>query len=137
MWYARSARFLNPREIPNAINASIREIPVTISEFSIGMLFDSHDDGARNPFHAVDADGGDRADDGRVSEPTLNAMSSVLFKAFMMAESWNICVYQRVVKPPQTVLDFVLLKDKTIMVTIGMYKKSRMSAKVKVLEKLF
>ena len=26
------------REIPNAINASIREIPVTISEFSIGML---------------------------------------------------------------------------------------------------
>ena len=34
-----------------------------------------------------------------------------------------------VVKPPQTVLDFVLLKDKTIMVTIGMYKKSRMSAR--------
>ena len=43
--------------------------------------------------------------------------------------SWNICVYQWVVKPPQTVLDFVLLKDKTIMVTIGMYKKSRMSAR--------
>ena len=58
-------------------------------------------------------------------------MSSVLFKAFMMAESWNICVYQRVVKPPQTVLDFVLLKDKTIMVTIGMYKKSRMRRQVK------
>ena len=36
---------------------------------------------------------------------------------------------KRVVKPPQTVLDFVLLKDKTIMVTIGMYKKSRMSAR--------
>ena len=48
-----------------------------------------------------------------------NAMSSVLFKAFMMAESWNICVYQRVVKPPQTVLDFVLLKDKTIMIRSG------------------
>ena len=91
-------------------------------------VVDSHDDGARNPFHAVDADGGDRADDGR-DQSDANAMSSVLFKAFMMAESWNICVYQRVVKPPQTVLDFVLLKDKTIMVTIGMYKKSRMSAR--------
>ena len=29
---------LNPREIPNAMNISIREIPVTISEFNIGML---------------------------------------------------------------------------------------------------
>ena len=29
---------LNPREMPNAINASIREIPVTISEFSSVML---------------------------------------------------------------------------------------------------
>ena len=28
-------------------------------------VVDSHDDGARNSFHAVDADGGDRADDGR------------------------------------------------------------------------
>ena len=115
---------LNPREIPNAINASIREIPVTISEFSDRDVVDSHDDGARNPFHAVDADGGDRADDGR-DQSDANAMSSVLFKAFMMAESWNICVYQRVVKPPQTVLDFVLLKDKTIMVTIGCIKKSK------------
>lgn len=34
----RDQHGLNPREIPNAINASIREIPVTISEFSIGML---------------------------------------------------------------------------------------------------
>ncbi len=29
---------LKPREIPKAINASIREIPVTISAFSMGML---------------------------------------------------------------------------------------------------
>ena len=119
---------LNPREMPNAINASIREIPVTISEFSIGMLLIPMTmvRGIRfmllMPMAAiVPMTVAIRAD--------ANAMSSVLFKAFMMAESWNICVYQRVVKPPQTVLDFVLLKDKTIMVTIGMYKKSRMSAR--------
>ena len=29
---------LKPREIPKAMNISIREIPVTISEFSIGIL---------------------------------------------------------------------------------------------------
>ena len=29
---------LNPREIPKAINASIREMPVTISAFSMGIL---------------------------------------------------------------------------------------------------
>ena len=29
---------LNPREIPKAMKASIREIPVTISAFSMGML---------------------------------------------------------------------------------------------------
>ena len=29
---------LNPRETPKATNISIREIPVTMSEFSIGML---------------------------------------------------------------------------------------------------
>ena len=29
---------LKPKEIPKAINASIREIPVTISAFSMGML---------------------------------------------------------------------------------------------------
>ena len=29
---------LKPREIPKAMNSSIRESPVTISEFSIGIL---------------------------------------------------------------------------------------------------
>ena len=29
---------LNPSEMPNAMNASIREIPVTISAFSMGIL---------------------------------------------------------------------------------------------------
>ena len=37
MWAIKTV--LNPREMPKAMNASIREIPVTISEFNIGMLF--------------------------------------------------------------------------------------------------
>ena len=56
---------LNPREIPNAINASIREIPVTISEFSIGMLLIPMTMVRGIRFMLLTADGGDRADDGR------------------------------------------------------------------------
>ena len=37
----------------------------------------------------------------------------------------NICVYHFKVNPPHWDLDFELLKDRTIMVTIGAYKKIR------------
>jgi len=36
MWAIRMV--LKPREIPKAMKVSIREMPVTISEFKIGML---------------------------------------------------------------------------------------------------
>ncbi len=39
--------------------------------------------------------------------------------------SESICSYQPQVKPPHWVLDFDVLKDRTIMVRMGTYRKIR------------
>ena len=109
---------LKPREIPKAINASISEIPVTISAFNMGML--------EIPIKIFLDTGFMWLMERAVTVPMtvatsaeIIATSSVVYKAYMIARLWNICVYQLSVKPPQWVLDFDWLKERTIMVKIG------------------
>ena len=122
MWAIRMV--WKPREMPKAINANIKEIPVTISAFSIGILV--------MPMMMVRGSGFmllmamDAAVPMMVAiSADTKAMTRVLTSASMMVALSNICVYQRRVNPPHWVLDLELLKDRTIIVTIGAYKKIR------------
>ena len=47
------------------------------------------------------------------------AISSVLYKASMMAASWNISKYQRRVNPPHWERDLEALKESPIIMRIG------------------
>ena len=117
---------LNPREMPKAINASIRDMPVTISAFSMGILvipitmvfgtalMEPMDRAAAVPMTVAA-----RAD--------TKAMTSVVVKALIMERLSNIWAYHCRVKPPHCVLDLDWLKDNTIMVRIGAYKKINIS----------
>ena len=57
------------------------------------------------------------------------AINNVLCSAAMILRLANISWYQRRVKPPHWVLDLEELKDKTIMVAIGAYKKTMMKTR--------
>ena len=120
IWAIRTV--LKPREMPKAIKASIREIPVTISEFSIGILFIDMTmlRGSCRMLRMPMAAAVPRM---VATRAEIRAIRSVLFRALMMARSANIPEYHLVVKPPQRVRDFVLLKESTIMVKIGAYRK--------------
>ena len=114
--------------MPKAINASIREIPVTISAFSMGMLV--------TPMRTVL---------GRVpmllmamqaATPMTVAMradsraiSRVLCRADIIFRLANISAYQRRVKPPHWVRDLDVLKDRIIMVTMGAYRKTMIATR--------
>lgn len=114
-----------PREIPKAMKASIREIPVTISAFSMGMLVIPMrmDRGIRFMLLMATA----------AAVPMITAIkddkkaiSRVLYKAVIMVELENSSEYHLVVKPPHWVRDLELLKDSTAMVAMGAYKNTRM-----------
>jgi hypothetical protein len=115
---------LNPREIPNAIKASIREMPVTISAFSIGILVIPMKMVRGTRFMPLIAMAAAVPIITAIREDK-NAMSSVLYSAVIIVSLENICVYHLRVNPPHCVLDLELLNDKTVMVAIGAYKNMR------------
>ena len=109
------------------IKSSINEIPMTISPFSIGILvmpmktvrlfFDM----LLMPMHA--------------SVPSTvaiaearSAMISVVYSAFMISVLANSERYQCRVKPPHLARVFESLKESTTRVTIGAYRRIKMSA---------
>ena len=53
------------------------------------------------------------------------AINRVLDRAARISGSDSICWYQLKVNPPHWVLDLEVLKDRTIMVRIGAYRKIR------------
>ena len=119
---------LKPRDTPKAMKASIREMPVTISAFNIGILVIPMTmvwgicfmllmamEAAVPMMVAISAD--------------KNAISRVFCKAAMMLRLANIWVYHCSVNPPHWVRDLELLKDNTTMVAIGAYKNSMMSTR--------
>ena len=119
---------LKPRDIPNAIKVSIREIPVTISAFSMGILVIPIMIvlGVRVILLIAIA----------ATVPIMVAISAestaitrVLESASMILRLSNIWVYHCRVKPPHCVRDFDLLKDSTIMVAMGAYRKINMRAR--------
>ena len=107
--------------MPKARKASIREMPVTMSELSMGMLLMP-----MTMFFGVffipfmpTAAAVPRMVDTRAE---MKAMSRVLYRASMIEALPNIWIYQSRVKPPQDVLDLEVLKDSTIMVRMGAYR---------------
>ena len=119
---------VNPRVTLHAIKSSMREIPVTISEFRMGILV--------IPIHIVFVLGFmalmpiEAAVPSRVARRAdTRAMTSVLYKADIIASSWNKETYQERVKPPHLVLDLEALKDRTTKVTMGAYMRKRIRPK--------
>ena len=55
------------------------------------------------------------------------AIIRVVDRALIMERLSNICRYQSRVKPPHRALDLDWLKDNTIIVRMGAYKKIRIS----------
>ena len=117
---------LNPRDMPKAMNASIREIPVTISAFSMGMLV--------MPITTVFGTALMELMEMAAAVPMMVAMSAdtkamtrVVVRALMMERLSNIWVYHCRVNPPHWVLDLDLLKESTIMVRMGAYRKISIS----------
>ena len=116
IWDIRTV--LNPREIPKAMKASIREIPVTMSAFSIGILV--------MPITMVLGTARMELMEMAAAVPMIvatradtKAMIKVVVRALMMERLSNIWVYHCRVNPPHWVLDLDLLKDSTIMVRMG------------------
>ena len=118
----------NPSENRNAMKSSIREMPVTISAFSMGMLvtpimvvrnfrcMDWIPIAAAVPMTvAIRAD--------------RRAMIRVVYRAFIICSFLNSSTYHWMVNPPhlERVLD--LLKDSTIKVTMGAYRSTKMSTR--------
>ena len=103
IWEMRTVS--NPREMPKAMKASIREMPVTISAFSMGMLV--------IPMMAVRGAGRIFWMAMAAAVPIkvairaeAKATVSVVDRALMMERLSNIWAYHSRVKPPHWVLDF-------------------------------
>ena len=112
---------LKPREMPKAMKASMREIPVTMSEFSMGMLLTPMTM-ERGSFFMLFMPMAAAVPMTVAASAESRAIRSVLCRAFMMAVSCSMSAYQCSVKPPHSVRDFVSLKESTIMVTMGAYR---------------
>ena len=104
------------------------EMPVTISEFSMGILV--------IPINTVLALGFialipmEAAVPSKVARKAdTSAITSVLYKADIIASSRNKETYQERVNPPHLVLDLEALKDRIIKVTIGAYMRKRIRPK--------
>ena len=100
------------------MKASIRDIPVTMSAFSMGMLV--------TPMTMVLGTVRMELMEMAAAVPMIvatradtKAMINVVVRALMMERLSNIWVYHCRVNPPHWVLDLDLLKDRTIMVRMG------------------
>ena len=115
-----------PNLAPRLKNRSIREIPVTISAFSMGIFvipirivrlvrfMDCMAIQAIVPMKvAISADN--------------TASASVFHRACMICSFWNRAAYHLVVKPPHFARVLLALKESTIKVTMGAYKKIKIS----------
>ncbi len=113
--------------IPRLMNSSIREIPVTISAFSMGILV--------IPIKIVRFLRFIFCMAMQVMVPIKvaaraesSAMDNVFHKACMITALSNSSAYHLKVKPPHFALVLLALKDSTIKVTIGAYKKRKINA---------
>ena len=119
---------VNPALICRNLNRSIREIPVTISAFIMGILVIPIitdlvlED---RPIMAI-----------QVKVPIMveknvarTAIDNVLKSALATASSDKRLMYQSSVKPPHLARDLLELKESTIRVKIGAYMKIRIIAR--------
>lgn len=108
----------NPRENLNAINRSIRDMPVTMSAFSIG-IFVTPMKRVRNlgfiAWMPMDA----AVPMTVAARAETRAMIRVVYRAFIISWFWNRETYHFPVKPPHFARVLALLKDRTIKVTMG------------------
>ena len=111
-----------PKRNPKLMNNNIREIPVTISAFSIGILFIPRSRFFGLAFILLRAIQVIVPISVAITDDII-AMNIVLYNACMIASFLKSSEYQWVVKPPHFALVRLLLKDRTINVTIGAYKK--------------
>ena len=107
-----------PREKRNAMNRSIREIPVTISAFSIGM-FVTPIINVRNLLLSACIPIAAAVPITVAIRAESRAMMSVVYKAFMICSLRNSSTYHFVVNPPHFERDLDALKESIIKVTIG------------------
>ena len=125
MWESRIVP--KPNRSPRLIKSSIREIPVTISAFSIGMLVIPIKIALFRLFML------DMAIQAIVpimeaAKAERNAISRVVPRAFRIVSSCMSERYQFTVKPPHFALVLLALKESTISVAIGAYRKIKISA---------
>ncbi len=116
-----------PNLTPKKMNTSIREIPVTISAFSMGIFVMP----IQKVFPFLFMESIARQE----SVPIMVAMiadkvaiASVLKKACNMASLLKSETYHFVVKPPHLALDLLELKERTISVAMGAYINSIINA---------
>ena len=116
MWASRIVSL--PKRMPKLINKSIKEIPVTISAFSMGILLT-----AKNRFLAF-AFILERAMQVKVpimvaAREDTSAMNRVLERASIMDWLSKRARYHFAEKPPHFALVRLSLKDRIIRVTMG------------------
>ena len=118
---------INPKDTPDAINRSIRDMPVTISALSMGMLVTPMTrvriflfipimatDAAVPTIVAIRAD--------------IRAIARVFQSAWMIALLSNMFRYHFRVKPPHLALDLDELNERMTRVNIGAYKRINIRA---------
>ena len=122
MWESRTVVNPNSKFIRSTVlipmNNNIKEIPVTISAFSIGIFVT-----AVNiilgvffiAFMAMDA----MVPIITAMKADKNAIINVVYNALRISSFWNNSLYQSKVKPPHFALDLEELKDNTTKVKIG------------------
>ena len=112
-----------PRGNLNIIKVSIREMPVTISAFSIGMLLNAMMVSwlfffmPDIPRHAA-------VPIAVAPREAVRAMAKVFITELIISLFWNISLYHRREKPVKTDIDLLSLKDRTVRARIGRYRNS-------------
>jgi hypothetical protein len=113
-----SNTLVNPRVKCKATKTNIKEIPVTISAFSIGTFVIAIRIVLGVFFILLIAIAA--ADPKTVAaKAEISAMIKVVVRAFIMSSFWNSSRYQWRVNPPHFALDFEALKDNTINMAMG------------------
>jgi len=119
---------LNPSVKRNAMKRSIRDTPVTISAFSIGMFVTPIKRVRILEFIACMPSAAQVPINVAISAES-NAMISVVYNAFIISLFWKRDTYHFLVNPPHLERVLVLLKERTIKVTIGAYRIMQISAR--------
>jgi hypothetical protein len=120
-----SNTLVNPRVKCKATKTNIKEIPVTISAFSMGTFVIAIRIVLGVFFILLIAIAA--ADPKTVAtKAEMNAMIKVVVRAFIISSFWKSSRYQWRVNPPHFALDLEALKDNTINMAMGAYRKRRM-----------